>query len=362
MRRWVFLVLLACSSAIHGADSAATRIESSAPADEQFEARANDSAVTSTDADSVRKRNPLLAAGLSLAMPGAGQVYNRRYVKGALYLGAEVALTLYGLNRYEGAQEYEPEIARLDRRYSHLLDSLGGVDTSTWVYQYETRYDTTWDGDGAILRITDSLHAIDSTEGPVVYRMAADTARYKRDKLRFGAYQSWWWAASCYVYGVMDAIDKTGAFDDDEPRSPTVAGWLSAIPFLGLGQIYNGALSKAGMIFMVQSSLAYMALNNQILLTRAEDQLQRMGDPNQLEYAVVHELAGNDYVREWESHYKQAFRNRNTYLWYSLFFYFYNVFDAVVDAHLHDYDKRMRLEPDLQVLSQRVGMQLNLAF
>ncbi len=362
MRRWVFLAVLACASAIHGADSTATRPDSSAAQNGQPQDRADTTAV-SAEADSAGgKRNPLLAAGLSLAMPGAGQFYNRRYVKGTLYLAADVALVLYGHNRYVAGEEFEPEITRLDRRYNHLLDSLGGIDTSTWVYEYETVHDTIRDSDSTILRITDSLHAVDSTEGPIVYRMAADTARYKRDKRRYGAYQSWWWAASCYVYGVMDAIDKTGVFDDDEPRNPTLAGWLSAVPFLGLGQIYNGALSKAGMIFMVQSSLAYMALNNHILLTRAEDQLQRIGNPDELEYAVVHELSGTDFTHEWESNYKQAFRNRNTYLWYSLFFYFYNIFDAVVDAHLHDYDKRMRLEPDLRVLSQRVGMKLNLAF
>ncbi|MBD3243861.1 MAG: hypothetical protein GF331_24935 [Chitinivibrionales bacterium] len=299
-------------------------------------------------ADSVGKRNPLLAAGLSLAMPGAGQFYNRRYVKGVLYLGTEVGLAFYGYNRYKEARELDPEVSRLDQRYRHLLDSLGGIDTSTYIYD-------------SVPGFPDSVQATDRP-GPTVFRMAADTARFKRDRLRYGAYQSWWWAASCYLYGVMDAIDKTGVFDDDEPRNPQIAGWLSAVPFLGLGQIYNGALSKAGMIFMVQSSLAYMALNNHLLLTRAEDQLQRMANPSHPEYAVVHELTGNSFVHEWETLYKQAFRNRNTYLWYSLFFYFYNIFDAVVDAHLHDYDKRMRLEPDLQALSQRVGMKLNLAF
>jgi hypothetical protein len=54
-------------------------------------------------------------------------------------------------------------------------------------------------------------------------------------------------------------------------------------------------------------------------------------------------------LSRWSGERGSAFTNRNMYLWYSIFFYFYSVFDAVVDAYLHDYPDRMKIEPDLTV-------------
>jgi hypothetical protein len=50
------------------------------------------------------------------------------------------------------------------------------------------------------------------------------------------------------------------------------------------------------------------------------------------------------------------------YLWYSFFFYFYGVFDAIVDAHLHDYHKKIRLNPRFDPESDAVGGEVSFEF
>ncbi len=346
------LILLVCAVGVLNAEEVPPTPNTAVMSDTIL----GDTVGSAVPADGVGVRSPWTAAGLSLLAPGAGQFYNRRYVRGFLYMATEVSLTLYARNRLLTAEKHTPAIEQLDQRYRHLVDSLGGIDTSAFIYSYVPVYDSS----GAL--IEDTMAISDSIPGPVAYRMSADTARYKRDRLRYSGYQATWWAASCYIYALMDALEKTGRFSDDEPRNPKEAFWLSLGPGLGLGQIYNGKLSKAGLIFMVQSSLGYMSYNYHRLMLRCEDQLLRIDNPGTPEHRVSTELPGAGYRREWDSMRKHAFRNRNTYLWYSIFFYFYSVFDAVVDAHLHDYDRRMELEPDLRVTEPGLGMRVQVKF
>jgi len=49
-----------------------------------------------------RRRSPILAGGLSLVIPGAGQLYNQQYVVGSLWMAGEIALYL-GAFAYAGA-------------------------------------------------------------------------------------------------------------------------------------------------------------------------------------------------------------------------------------------------------------------
>ena len=49
-----------------------------------------------------RSRSPILAGGLSLLLPGAGQLYNEQYVVGSLWMAAEIGLYLAAFS-YAGA-------------------------------------------------------------------------------------------------------------------------------------------------------------------------------------------------------------------------------------------------------------------
>jgi TM2 domain-containing membrane protein YozV len=285
-------------------------------------------------------RSPVVAAALSALVPGLGQVYNRSYVKGGLFLAAEGLMASSIVFWYNDARKHDPVIDRLTDSVELYRDSVS----------YET---------AVVDTVTGALDTVDTILHVTIHRMHLDTSRYERMRKLGTMTQVACWAAGCYLYGIMEAIERTGRFADDEPRSPLTAGLLSAVPGLALGQMYNGKIGKAGFIWMMQFGLAYMAANNHRLLRHCERKLTRLADPASPEY---HEDDRIWFVHDWEQFRRDAFRERNTYLWYSIFFYLYGIFDAVVDAHLHDYPRRMRLEPDLEPGGGAVGLRMSLLY
>ena len=47
-----------------------------------------------------KMRSPLLATGLSMVFPAGGQLYNQKWIKAAVFMGAEVALGGYAAYHY----------------------------------------------------------------------------------------------------------------------------------------------------------------------------------------------------------------------------------------------------------------------
>jgi hypothetical protein len=273
--------------------------------------------------------NPAIALTSSILVPGAGQVYTRHYVKAGLFLVAEAGVGLFAYQRYI----WEKDLV-------HNADSVGAL---------AARY-------GRVPKI-DTAKA-DTTYPGIGFQLEADRDRFDAKASRYVVYQSISWMAGIYYYNILDALHATGIFKNNSKKSPSLAGWLSAIPALGLGQFYNGETSKAGMIFMTQFNLGYLAFNYQRLMRDCENyEVSIMGDSHG--YATYKAQGLNN---DWENRRKEAFRNRNMYLWYSLMFYFYGVLDAVVDAHLHDAGLRMNLEPDLVPQKKQVGMTMTVPF
>jgi hypothetical protein len=89
-----------------------------------------------------------------------------------------------------------------------------------------------------------------------------------------------------------------------------------------------------------------MAYNSHRLMNNATLHYARLNDPHADSLTV---LFRNTYSDDWFSFRQRSFTNRNMYLWYSIFFYFYSIFDSVVDAYLHDYPQKMKIAPDLVV-------------
>jgi len=158
-----------------------------------------------------------------------------------------------------------------------------------------------------------------------------------------------------YVFNIMDAVRSSGRFYSTTHKNPVAAAWLSAIPCLALGQMYNGAISKAGMIWMTQTMLLDMAFNYNRLRIDCIQAQQAFADSTNWRCAYRNDATGR-YQEQWEGKYGDAFMRRNLYLWYAVFFYFYQVFDAAVDAHLHDYQRKIRMEPAYDVDSERIGL------
>jgi TM2 domain-containing membrane protein YozV len=346
--RWLLIALCALAVRVEAADTTGAPPDTGSLLQEK-------SGTDSADTVIARIRNPLLAGALSAVVPGAGQAYNRQFVKSVLFLGAEAAFIGAAVYRFGDSQKYNDSIARFEAARDFLLNPSGPAPPSLRFDSSEVN-DTTVDSTGTHIN---TVSYADTALTAVTYGMRADTTSFKQMRERHATGNAITWAAGCYLWSILDAVEKTGRFANDEERNPTLAGWLSAVPGLGLGQFYNGRLSKAGMVIMVQTSLAMMSYHYHAQFTECERQLQIIESENKAEY-TVDRLYGGTFRAEWHDMREDAFRNRNTYLWYSIFFYFYGIFDAVVDAHLHDYRSRMRLVPDLDIPSQKVGMRLNI--
>ena len=47
-----------------------------------------------------KMRSPLLATGLSMVIPAGGQLYNQKWIKGGIFIGAELALGGFAVYNY----------------------------------------------------------------------------------------------------------------------------------------------------------------------------------------------------------------------------------------------------------------------
>lgn len=60
----------------------------------------------------VKPKNPLVAVGLSFALPGAGQFYNGEHAKGAAFLAVALGILVYVVYAITGAMlTGDPELA-----------------------------------------------------------------------------------------------------------------------------------------------------------------------------------------------------------------------------------------------------------
>lgn len=282
----------------------------------------------------VKSYNPAIALTASVLLPGAGQVYTGHYIKAGLFFVSEIGVGLFGYQRYIYASALKKNTDSITAIWKTLKDSV------------------------AITRSPSDSTKNDTTDVGFFWKLKADSARFEENDTRNVLLQSFAWMVGIYYYNVLDALQCAGVLKDSSKKDPAVAGWLSAIPGLGLGQIYNGELSKAGMILMTQLNLAYVAFNYHMSMIECEHAEASVDPNNKPEYSLFY---GPQRDR-WEYRRTNAFRNRNMFLWYSLAFYFYGILDAVVDAHLHDAPLKMKLEPDLTPQSKEIGLKATFAF
>lgn len=269
--------------------------------------------------DTSVSKTKVFKAGISSAiLPGAGQFLQKRYFMAGTFLAFEAVSGAVAYHYYD-KKDYWLDMA--DKHSSEALSCTGFVSLSLKEQSF----------------------------------LAEHSSRISNYRI----YNALGWIVGGYIYNILDAAGGV-SLQNSEPKDPVKAGWLAAIPGLGLGQIYNGKLSKAGLFIMGQVSLAVMAANNHRLMTSAEREKSRLLDlRNQSEAGLqVYEK----YRRDWDSQRNSAFRKRNTYLWYSLIVYFVNVFDAIVDAHLSDYDQKMKVYPDLTPHNRGARLNLNVNF
>ncbi len=277
--------------------------------------------------------NPIISTGLSAAFPGIGQFYCKRYIRGSVFILSEIISALiitYRVNNYQGI--LTDNINDLAHQIYLINDSLKLFASDSILYE----------------KYNDSLNCTE-----IEYHLA----RYTRRQVRYNIYNSIGWMVGFYLWNILDAFGCSNFYFSNEPKNPGVAAGLSAIPFLGLGQLYNGSFAKAGVIWTTHTMLAYMAYNNNRLMNDCIDKRKEV-----INNSALLNITQEYYVREWNRDYKSAFKKRNTYLWYLILFYFYGIFDAAVDAHLHDYQRKIKLKPVLEANKESVNLNIYVPF
>jgi hypothetical protein len=282
----------------------------------------------------LRLYDPELIAGESFVIPGLGQAVTQHYVKAVFFLGAESVL---GSMAWFWGQ-------------SAAADEANAAYYQNFAHQESMSASASGDTEGV---------AQDSANNVELGRLQ----HYNAIVARFSGYNYLTWAIGAHIFNVFDAIDASNHFRDNLPRDPTTAFLLALIPGCGLGQIYNGEWSKAGLTIMGQWGLGMMAFNNNRLMVIAQDDYIRLNTPfaNPVAEGIRSQVA-QQYSNDWSGERYTAFANRNAFIWYSLFFYGYSLFDATVDAYLHDYNDKMKIKPDLAVAPKAVQFSLTTDF
>ncbi len=285
--------------------------------------------IASSDSDSTQTTagkiyDPVVCGALSAVIPGGGQFYSGHYLKAGSFIALEVITA--------GVANFWYRESRNRKEEAGIFKERGGL------YREAAKIYTKW---------SDSMKLIGNETLAAGYADSAlkKTAQAKNNEeqaaiLNYDAgdaacrmYNAVSWMLGGYIYNILDGIGCSRFFIDEGERNPVKAAYLSAIPCLGLGQIYNGSPSKAGMIFMTQVSMGVLAFNYHRLMKDAQIHISTSVD--------------SSFNKDWEARRNSAFRNRNQWLWYSIAFYFYGILDAVVDAHLHDFKMKIRAYPDL---------------
>jgi TM2 domain-containing membrane protein YozV len=284
-----------------------------------FASQVASSGNTATDSGDVpsaefKKWNPIVTGSFSAGLPGAGQFYTGHYIKSFSFVALEAITLSYARFWYLTSKER--------MRNAEFYEGM--------------------------------IHGVDS----LFNREKAALLRFDVVSARYTMYNALSWMVGGYIYNVLDAVGCARYFVSDEERSPAKAAWLAAIPGLGLGQLYNGSPSKAGMVLMTQVSLGVKVANEHRLMRLAEQGITALEALDDSASTMV----ASEYKQDWESRRGNSFRNRNSFLWYSLFFYVYGILDAVVDAHLHDYPKKMRAYPDLLARQGAAGIKFEYMF
>ena len=279
-----------------------------------------------------RSYSPLKAVIMSTLIPGLGQFYCKQRIRGSIFFGTVLISSLmlkYRWDRYQ--TDLKTIVKEFDNRtlsYRDTLNNIAQADTATYKKYYNLYIGS---------------------------YMQSDLARYRRQAGRFVAYQVAGWTTGFYIWNVVNAFHYSNHLLDDEPRNPKIAAWLSAIPFLGIGQMYNGSFQKAGFIWTTHTMLSIMALKAHIRMNKAIDFQNKIEKTESV--SLVYK---KNYFNQWEGEYNNAFKQRNTWLWYLFILYFYGIFDAAVDAHLHDYQKKIKLRPDVIFSNESLSFKIDI--
>jgi len=276
--------------------------------------------------DTVKLYNPAVTTALSI-IPGGGQLYTQHYTRGSLFLGMSLLMGTQSVMRWNWYHWAKDDKQTISNSYDSLLRKLPTPDSKDSIL------------------ILSALHDTKLAE--------FDTERARIDWINWSG-----WFAGIYAWNLVDAIGCSNRFDGVENPSPKRATLLSAIPFTGAGQFYNGKFFKGAMLSTVQLGCLYSAINFQRVMNSAEkfeNELSALPDSS---YAKVN--YGDRQV--WQGRYDAAARSRTMFMWYGVIFYLYGLADASVDAHLHNFERHFQISSSVNPIDGRISFGLNGTF
>lgn len=129
---------------------------------------------------------------------------------------------------------------------------------------------------------------------------------------------------------VAEDIQKS---EDEDPLRPAKAAFYSAV-LPGLGQVYNKRYWKVPLVYGAIGASVYAYDRNQKNYVRYRDAYKRrIAGYNDDEFQGL--IATTDRLLDGQDFYK---RNRDRSMLFILGFYFLNILDANIDAHLKQYN------------------------
>lgn len=281
------------------------------------------------------KTHPLKKiVGLSAVLPGAGQMRTGKITRGAMFMSAEIIFPLFIWDR-----------SKTVKLYHNRLDSIQSLITT---YRDSLDY---YGKQGNIIKYQESFYQMQNSK--VEYNLY----EYDRHLARLSVAHLSSWAVGIYLWNLADATHQTKQFYNDNSRSPRKAALLSAIPVLGLGQMYNGSYAKAGFIWTFQGALGIISMNYSRMMGKC---VREKREVQAIPPTHIDEASRSLHIAGWENRYNEARQRRNQFLWYFTLLYAYGIFDATVDAHLHDSRVKMQLNPIIETTSRDVGVDVSL--
>ena len=249
------------------------------------------------------EHNSLLLTMLLSVLPGGGHYYTEHYVRGGFITGFELLLAyeVY-INKswqkdrvLEQAQPFQDSVAM----YTKLILETDNRDTLRALHSQRNEYAS---------RVREKSDK----------KMEQEDLRYAENAWLFGL----------HLYGMFDAfgIWYNNNHRSVEQRSMTRAVLYSIVP--GLGQMYNGEVGKAGLLYMGLIGAAASIHTSQNMVEYYLDRKHFLEE----ESTSSEEL---ERVKERVTYYR---KNRNQYIWGLALIYLYSMGDAAVDALLSDFD------------------------
>ena len=168
---------------------------------------------------------------------------------------------------------------------------------------------------------------------------------------------------SCFVFGQQIVVDEIQKVEIEDPLRPAKAAFYSAV-LPGLGQVYNKRYWKVPLVYgAIGASIYTYNQNHKNYLRYRNAYKRRIAGYADDEFQNL--ISSTDRLIDGQEFYK---RNRDRSMIFILGFYFLNILDANIDAHLKQYNVNsdLTVKPYFDVApvgaQPMVGMRVALTF